>query len=174
MVYLTYGIYDSIHPAMFDRVVNRGAGCLNDRDLLTPPTSPLSSPTNSPTLLGPPSSSKNDDSLEVFLTSEIGQRAAGVLHGGIVEVNVGQAATVEVTAKLAFVEKQQRKLFNELAVYSHLASKCVEGIPPVLGMFHNAKDKGPYCLLLRHAGRSLSDNRELISIPLMYVHSLLD
>jgi serine/threonine protein kinase len=145
---------------------------------LTPPTSPPFSPANSPPLLAPNLSSPitvEGKFLTLFLTSEIGLRTSGVLHGGIAEADVGQqTASLKVTAKLAFVENHQDKLFHELSVYNHLASNDVKGIPPVLGMFHNARDQGPYCLVLRHAGLSIHDRNDAsISISQLYVPYLL-
>jgi hypothetical protein len=80
-----------------------------------------------------------------------------------------KTATIEVIAKLAFAEKHKHKLVDEFSVYNHLISKGVKGVPPVLGIFHNAEDKGPYCLILRDAGRPICDSKKPISIPQMYV-----
>lgn len=177
-IHLTYGVYNSIHPALFDRLGNRGEGRLDLRGVLTPPTSPLNSPANSspfspPTLSSP--TAKKGESLALFLTSEIGLRTSGVLHGGVAEVDVGQqTASLKVTAKLAFIKKHQDKLFHELSVYNHLASKDTKGIPPVLGIFHNASDNGPYCLVLRDAGLSIHDRSDAsISISQRHVLCLV-
>ena len=165
-IHLTYGVYDSIYPALFDRVGNRGTSRLELHGVLTPPTSPLNSPANSPPLFPPTLSSptaQKRELLALFLTSEIGLRTSGILHGGIAEVDVGEQTSLKVTAKLAFVENHQNKLFHELSVYNHLASKGVKGIPPVLGIYHNAIDEGPYCLVLRNAGLSIHDSNARIS-----------
>jgi serine/threonine protein kinase len=175
-VYLTYGIYDSIRPALFGRVGSRGAR-LDLHGLLTPPTSPLSSPGNS-FLLSPPASfpptTNKSVPLAVFLTSKIGLRSSGVLHGGVAEVDVGQqTASLKVTAKIAFVKSHQNNMFHELSVYNHLASKDVKAIPPVLGIFHNASDNGPYCLVLHDAGLSIHDRNACISVLQRYIPCLL-
>jgi hypothetical protein len=177
-IHLAYGEYNSIHPALFDRLGNRGDGRLDLHGLLTPPTSPLNSPANSspfsPLTLSSPTAKKGE-LLALFLTSEIGLRTSGVLHSGVAEVDVGQqTASLKVTAKLAFVKKHQAKLFHELSVYNHLASKDTKGIPPVLGIFHNARDNGPYCLVLRDAGLSIHDRSDAsISISQRHVLCLV-
>jgi hypothetical protein len=172
-IHLTYGVYDSIHPAVFNRVSHHDS---DNHSLLTPPTSPLNSFTDSPPTSPPILSSPITGEAgfpPLFLTSEIGQRSAGILHSGVVEVDVDQKpATLQVIAKLAFVKKHQSKLFHELAVYTHLASKDVKGVPPVLGIFHNAKDKGPYCFVIGDAGLSIHDRKANISVPQRYTYAL--
>jgi hypothetical protein len=74
-----------------------------------------------------------------------------------------------VTVKLAFFGKQQEKLFHELSVYTRLESKGVQGIPLALGIFHNAKDNGPYCLVLSNTGHSIRERKAFITVSQLYV-----
>lgn len=141
-------MYDSIHPALF----SRGSREANTSyGLCTPPISP-SRPT------------KENNRLEVFLTSEVGERAGGVLHEGVVEVEFEKKSTsFDVSAKLAFTSQQQRKLARELSMYTLMESKRVKGIPTVIGIFHEVETNGPLCLIISHAGQSLYKSRTCIT-----------
>lgn len=147
-LYLAYGVYDSIHPALF----SRGSRYSNTQHgLCTPPISPSRI-------------AQENNGLDVFLTSEIGERSAGVSHEGVVEVKFEKrSASLDVTAKLAFTGKQQRKLARELSMYTLLESKCVKGIPVPLGIFHEVETNGPLCLIISHAGVSLDKSKVCIT-----------
>jgi len=141
MLHLKYDVYDSIHPALF----NRGSRYPDFRGIFTPPTSPSYLP-------------KEHDRFELFLTSEIGQRGAGVLHDGVIEVESDkESASLDVTATLAFTPEHQKKLDYELFMYRVLESKCIKGVPTALGIFHDVEDSGPSCLVVSHAGISLQE-----------------
>lgn len=98
-----------------------------------------------------------DDRLLLFLTSEIGRGATGVVHGGTLEIeSEHRRSSVNIVAKLAFTSSQQARLAQEWSVYTHLALNGVQGIPTLLGIFHDVeRDNGPSCVLMRHAGTSL-------------------
>ena len=92
------------------------------------------------------------------MTSEIGQRGAGILHDGVIEVESDkESASLGVTAKLAFKPEHQRNLDYELIMYGVLESKCIKGVPTALGVFHDVEDNGPSCLVVSHAGASLQE-----------------
>lgn len=153
-LYLTYGVYDSIHPAFFirgSRYFNTSYG------LATPPISPSRS-------------SQENSLFEIFLTLEIGERTAGVLHGGVAKVEFEKRSTsVDVTVKLAFTNEQQRKLAHELSMYTLLEGRCVKGVPTALGIFHEAAEKGPSCLVISDAGVSLEKRKTCITAKQRYV-----
>ena len=97
MLHLKYDVYDSIHPALF----NRGSRYPDFRGIFTPPTSPSYLP-------------KEHDRFELFLTSEIGQRGAGILHDRVIEVESDkESASLDVTVKLAFKPEHQKHLDYE-------------------------------------------------------------
>lgn len=141
MLHLKYDVYNSIHPALF----NRGSRYPNFRGIFTPPTSPSYLP-------------KEHDRFELFLTSEIGHRGAGILHDGVIEVQSDkESASLDVTVTLAFMPEHQKKLDYELFMYRVLESKCIKGVPTALGIFHDVEDSGPSCLVVSHAGTSLQE-----------------
>jgi hypothetical protein len=104
------------------------------------------------------------------LTSEIGQRGAGVLHDGVIEVESDtESASLDVTAKLAFTPEHQKNLDYELFMYRVLESKCIKGVPTAMGVFHDVEDKGPSCLVVSHAGTSLQERMVPITTKQRYV-----
>lgn len=143
MLYLTYGVYDSIHPALF----NRGSHDPDIYGIYSPPTSPSYL-------------AKESDRFELFVTSEIGERSAGILHGGVVEIESDkESASLDVTVKFAFTTAHQKKLAHELFMYTVLESKGIKGIPTIIGVFHDVEENGPSCLVISHAGASLQEMR---------------
>jgi hypothetical protein len=161
MVHVTYGVYDSIHPAVF----NRGSRYPGIYGLCTPPSSPSYLP-------------KENNRFELFLTSEIGERTAGILHGGVIEVESDKTnASLDVTAKLAFTNEHRRKLAHESSMYTLLESKGVKGIPTALGIFSEVGETGPSCFVTSHAGTSLqerklpiTDNQRCVPISIHGIH----
>jgi hypothetical protein len=99
------------HLALF----NQGSRYPDFRGIFTPPISPSYLP-------------KEHDRFELFLTSEIGQRGAGVLHDGVIEVQSdNESASLDVTAKLAFKPEHQKNLDYELFVYRVLGVQMHQG-----------------------------------------------
>jgi hypothetical protein len=148
VIYLTYGVYDSIHPAMFKRFARPGRHTTHDHIKPGSFHKPFSD---------------EDRECALFLTSEIGQRSIGMLHGGILQVKHGvNRVSIQVTVKLAFAGEHQRKLFHEWSVYMHMESKGIVGVQPILGIFHETGN-GPSCLVLQHFGVSIYERSELIT-----------
>jgi hypothetical protein len=75
----------------------------------------------------------------------------------------GICVGIETTAKLAFTNEHQKKLFHEWSVYMDLESRGIIGILPILGIFHQTGEKGPSCLLLQHFGTSIVERPTLIT-----------
>ena len=150
LLHLNYGMYDTINPSVFHRGARVNVG---SEDVLSPPTTPVAS-------------IAKDDRLLLFLTSEIGEGGTGVVHGGTLELESGgRRSTLDIAAKLAFTSSQQARLVQEWSVYSHMAEKGVQGIPTLLGIFHDVeRENGPSCVLMRHAGRSLRRAAPISSI----------
>jgi hypothetical protein len=108
--------------------------------------------------------SDEDRECALFLTSEIGPRSLGVLHGGVLQVKlVKTRVSFRVTAKLAFASKHQRKLFPEWSVYMHIESEGVVGVQHILGIFHENGTNGLSCLVLQHSGVSIHERSMLIT-----------
>ncbi|KII83397.1 hypothetical protein PLICRDRAFT_452257 [Plicaturopsis crispa FD-325 SS-3] len=149
LMHFHHDIYDTVNPAVF----HRGARINAPRDLLgSPPTTPI---TKFP----------KDDRLLLILTSELGSGAVGDVHGGVlkIESSDGTSSTLKVAAKLSFAPRQQKALLHEISIYEHLSSRGVEGIPTILGHWHDVDESGPSCLLMTHAGVSLRDRRRRIT-----------
>jgi len=145
---MQYDIYDTVKPAIF----YRGARVnLVSESILSPPLTPATSfPIN--------------DRMLLFLTSELGEDMSGVYHDGILEVEWDEktSSTLAVTVKLAFTDEHQMTLVQEWSAHMHMLSKSVEGIPCVLGVFHEDEEDGPSCLVLYHAGISLADRKQAL------------
>jgi hypothetical protein len=148
LLHIKYDIYDSIRPAIFYR------GCRvnsNNAGLVSPPTTPAT--------VFP-----KDERLLLVLTSELGQGATGVVHGGILQVeSEHKISKLEIAAKLAFNDEQQEALVFESSIYLHLAREGVDCIPTILGSFHDVEEDGPSCLLMSRNGKSLQDRGTSIS-----------
>jgi hypothetical protein len=148
LLHIKYDIYDSIRPAIFYR------GCRvnsNNDGVPTPPTTP--------TTVFP-----KDVCLLLILTSELGEGATGMIHGGILQVeSEHKISTLEIAAKLAFTDEQQEALAFESSIYSHMAEEGINCIPTILGSFHDVEEEGPSCLLMSRNGKSLQDRGMSIS-----------
>jgi len=153
LLHIKYNIYDSIRPAIF----YRGARVNSNNDgIVTPPTTPATA-------------FPKDVRLLLFLTSELGEGATGVVHGGILQVeSEHKISTLEIAAKLAFTDEQQAALVAESFIYTHMAEEGIKCIPTVLGYFHDADEDGPSCLLMSHSGKSLQDRGTTISTDEWY------
>jgi hypothetical protein len=92
----------------------------------------------------------------------------GVTHGGFMQTDFGVGqAKLKIAAKLAFTDDQQEDITHEHAVYTHLNSSGVRGIPTAYGIFHDAEDgTGPSCLLMSHAGVSLRVKKSISPTPI--------
>jgi len=119
---------------------------------------------SSPTAPLPPRKAKaayrSHQYFTVVLTSQIGVGATGNVHGGTLELETSdmQTLTHEVVVKLAFSDKQQKRMQNEYAIYQHLALANVKGIPTVLGLFKDLEG-GSTALVMNDAGVSLWKQR---------------
>jgi hypothetical protein len=157
LLHMHYDIYDTVHPAIF----YRGARInLDNEGLLSPPVTPATSfPIDARILL--------------FLTSDCGEDASGVLHDGILELEWDEknSSTIAVTTKLAFTDKHQENLVQEWSVHMHMLSESVEGIQTILGVYHEDEDEGPSCLVSYQAGTSLADKKLTLSPDQRYVLS---
>jgi len=145
LLHLQYDIYDTVKPAIF----YRGARVNLDNDsVLSPPTTPATS-------------FPIDVRILLFLTSELGEDVSGVLHDGILEIEWDEktSSTMAVSVKLAFTDDHQENLIREWSVHMHMRSKSIEGIPSVLGVFHEDEDDGPSCFVSYCAGTSLADTK---------------
>jgi hypothetical protein len=100
------------------------------------------------------------------LTSEIAEGATGIVHDAALELQTsdGEHLTdgINVVVKLALLEEQKDGLHNEYTIYQRLASKCVKGIPTVLGLFDEIEG-GPTLLIMTHAGTRLHRDRAVSS-----------
>ncbi|KII83382.1 hypothetical protein PLICRDRAFT_180464 [Plicaturopsis crispa FD-325 SS-3] len=142
LVHLHYDVFDSTKAAIF----HRGAR-VNDitDEILTPPSSPVTA-------------FAKDERLLLVLESELGRGSAGMVHGSELVVEDGEKEScLDVVTKLAFTKDEQTALLNESSVYRHLALHGVEGVPTLLGEWHDRDDTGPSCLLLHDAGESVTD-----------------
>jgi hypothetical protein len=96
------------------------------------------------------------------LTSEIAEGATGIIHGATLRLqNSDGTDSIDVIVKLALLEEQKDALRNEYAMYQ-LASKCVKGIPTVLGLFDEIEG-GPALLIMTHEGICLHRDRAVSS-----------
>jgi hypothetical protein len=101
-----------------------------------------------------------DERLLLYLNSELGQGATGVVHGGILEVedmSGRKRSRLDIAAKLSFTDAQRDRLQQEWSVYMHLTMEGIQGIPTLLGIFYDPEleDTSPLCLLMCYAGLSL-------------------
>jgi hypothetical protein len=144
LLHLHYDIYDTISPELFLRTSFASSG---DDDTPHPPIHETDVSQNTVLLL--------------FLNSELGHGNTGVVHGGILEIQTEDRTLRQpIAAKLSFSDEQRERLQDEWLVLTHLASQGVEGIPTLLGMFHNPNvATGPLCLLMGHVGKSLRRSR---------------
>jgi hypothetical protein len=143
LIRIQYGVYNSPEPSSF----------LRSGSSLSPVVGPL-----------PPRKAKDkyrsDEYFTLVLTSEIGDGATGIVHGATLELETSdvQRLTHEVVVKLAFSDEQQERLRKEYAIYQHLATANVMGIPTVLGLFEDLEG-GSMALVMNNAGVSLWEKR---------------
>jgi len=97
-----------------------------------------------------------DEYMILILTSDIAQGATGIIHGATLQVQISDSTylTGDVVIKLALCIEQKACLRNEYSIYQHLASKHVNGLPTVLGIFDDLEE-GPSILIMTHAGTCL-------------------
>lgn len=154
--HLYYDIYDTINPEIFHRVP---AVDPEEEDATPEPAKLVSSVSQGERLL-------------LFLNSELGQGATGVVHGGVLEVESSRKSSrLNIAAKLSFTDAQRERLQQEWSVYMHLTTEGVEGIPTLLGIFYDPEleDASPLCLLMCHAGVSLQRSGMSITSVQRYV-----
>ena len=109
---------------------------------------------------------KPEECLTIFLTSEIGRGATGVVHRGTLTSEIPDGALLDIVVKLAFDTEQRKALRNEYQVYRHLKLRGVRrGIATALGFFDDSEDDA-CALVLLYAGVPLStESRGNLSIP---------
>jgi serine/threonine protein kinase len=150
-----YGIYDSPCPATFRRVHDEPKEAVGPSPPPTPPLSPGRETT-------PPS----DSSIHITVHSELQPGSTGIVHIGTMAVDLS-GPTAKVAVKLAFSKDEKSRLMEEHRVYSHLHSKCVQGIPCDIGLFVDEEPllgtEGPYALVMTYAGISLFHRSSLVS-----------
>jgi hypothetical protein len=137
LLYFRYGIYDSPVPATFLRSM---AAIAKDENTFSPqPNGPF----------------RTRDCFAITATSEIGQGATGIIHGGTLTV-LGSDRLLDIAIKLAFDREQRDALRHEYKMYRFLWSKwVVKGITTALGFFDHAEQPGPCALVMLSAGDSL-------------------
>ncbi|KAF8074525.1 hypothetical protein FPV67DRAFT_1445583 [Lyophyllum atratum] len=124
---LRYGVYNSAAPASFLR------------------THSIQHDTYGP-----------EEYLSIVLTSRIAGGATGVVHGAILRLlsSDGEVRSVDVVVKLSFKSEQREHLRHEHTVYEHLATRGVEGIPFVYGLFEDV-ETDTIALVMSHVGTAL-------------------
>jgi hypothetical protein len=143
LIRLQFGVYNSPVPASFLRC--------------GPSLSPVIGPS-------PPRKAKDTylshEYFTLVLTSQIADGATGIVHGARLELDTSdsQPLTEEIVVKLAFSDKQQKRIRNEYDIYQHLAHAKVVGIPTVLGLFEDLEG-GSMALVMSNAGVSLWKQR---------------
>ena len=134
---MQYDIYDSIHPAIFERLPND----YRSRDMPQHTSQPLT----------------------VVLTSEFRPGSTGYVHGG--KLLTDSDHTVPICVKLAFSEEDKGRLSKEHSIYRLLTSHGVQGIPYIFGIFREAETaegaEGPHALVITYAGVTLSNSKPL-------------
>ena len=159
MVYLRYGIYDSPVPACFIRQTAPTSSDAKKSTPWFPPQSP-----------GTERKFRPDECMVLIITSEIAEGATGIVHDAKLQVQTSDGyLTGDVVIKLALRPDQKASLLNEYSIYQHLASKRVNGIPTVLGIF-DCKE-GPSILIMTHGGTCLHSG-QAVSSTTRYVFPL--
>ncbi|KDQ10901.1 hypothetical protein BOTBODRAFT_147512 [Botryobasidium botryosum FD-172 SS1] len=138
-VFLRYGIYDTVSLACFARTHPSLYACTAQS---TPPPPPDKS------------TYRPDEHVTLALISEYKDCATGAVHDAVLEVRTddGECWTRNVIAKLAFERDQQARLANEYQAYQRLASKSIQEVPLILGMYRDLEDSGPTALVMTHEG----------------------
>ncbi|KDQ19051.1 hypothetical protein BOTBODRAFT_171013 [Botryobasidium botryosum FD-172 SS1] len=155
-IFLRYGIYDTISPACFIR------------------THPSLYMHTQPSL--PPSPEKlsyrPDEHVTLALISEYKDCATGVVHDAVLEVHTddGKCQTRSAVVKFAFEEEQQARLANEYQAYERFASKGIQEVPVILGMYRDV-DGGPRALIMTHEGSVLPTQRMAFVQALRKIHA---
>ena len=156
MLHLHYDIYDTVNPEIFYRVP------------LTESEEEDNTPEPVPLVTVVP----KDERLLLFLNSELGQGATGVVHGCELQVESDQEnSRLNIAAKLSFTDDQRERLQQEWVVYMRLMMEGSEGITPALGIFYDPEleDTSPLVLLMQHAGVSLQRSGISITPAQRYV-----
>jgi hypothetical protein len=152
MVYLRYGIYDSPVPACFIRQTAPTSSDAKKSTPWFPPQSP-----------GTKQKFQPDECMVLILTSEVAEGATGIIHDAKLQVHTSDGyLTGDVVIKLALHPDQKASLLNEYSIYQHLASKHVNGIQTVLGIF-DYKGQGPSILIMTHGGTCLHSGQAVSS-----------
>lgn len=94
--------------------------------------------------------------MDLVLTSQLGNGATGVTHGGVLSYkHEGKLLGGFVVAKFAFSAVSQARLFAEYENLRKLRQVRVNGIPDPIGFFHDRDEQGPSCLIMSYAGKPL-------------------
>lgn len=103
----------------------------------------------------------------VTITSDLGDGAIGIVHGGKLEVvtSEGISHSCDAVIKLAFSEKQKERMRYEYKIYHHLAASNVAGISTVFGMFQDMDADGPLALLMNFGGIAIWRSRRSETDP---------
>jgi serine/threonine protein kinase len=112
--------------------------------------------------------------MSLILTSEIGEGATGIVHGGTLKVVTSEPThfSRDVAVKLSLLDDQRVRLRNEYAIYRTLESNGVKGLSTVLGMFDDVEE-GSTILIMTHAGTPLHRDRVISSGQRYVAHSLI-
>lgn len=134
---LQYDIYDSPSPSTFRRLSS------------TSPEAPL--------FPSPPhwnSAATTLDRASIVLTSELGEGATGVVHGGklLVDVDGHGPQALDVAVKLSMTFGEKESLHKEYLRWAKLQQRGVKGIPNVLDYYEDIDSGGPRMLLMLNAG----------------------
>ncbi|KAF9461070.1 kinase-like domain-containing protein [Collybia nuda] len=95
--------------------------------------------------------------ISVTLNSEIAAGATGVVHEATLKFlsDKGKVHMMPVVVKFSMKRDQQKRLRHEYAIYQHLASSYVKGVPRVIGLFED-QNSDMIALVMTHTGTSLS------------------
>jgi hypothetical protein len=125
-----YDVFFSPRPATFVRKTTRGANISAD----------------------------SENCLNIVFDSEMEPGSTGIVHTGTMYVDLPNEK-VPIAVKLAFSDDDKSILEHEYAIYSHLQSRKVSGIPQIFGLFVDAEliygYEGPYALVMSFAGSAL-------------------
>lgn len=104
---------------------------------------------------------------KITITSDLGDGAIGVVHGGRLEAitHEGVSYSCEAVIKLAFTEKAQESMRYEYGIYKHLVASNTVGISTVFGMFRDMDADGPLALVMSFGGVNIWDSRRSSTNP---------